>query len=66
MKTAEGAVVVYRTGERDPVGWKHRRAVIEWGSVPSEDAMMDFALWLRQKMLEAEVSGITQNMPEEK
>jgi hypothetical protein len=30
MKTAEGAIVVYRTGERDPVGWKHRRAVIEW------------------------------------
>jgi hypothetical protein len=54
MKTAEGAIVVYRTGERDPVGWKHRRAVIEWTSVPSEDAMIRYALWLRRQMIMAE------------
>jgi hypothetical protein len=54
MKKAEGAVVVYPTGERDPVGWKHRRTVIEWDRVPSEDAMIRYALWLRQQMLMAE------------
>lgn len=57
MKTAEGAVVVYPTGECDPVGWKHRRAVIEWDRVPSEDAMIGYALWLRQQMLKAEMGA---------
>jgi hypothetical protein len=66
MKDAEVAVVVYPTGKCEPVGWKYRRAVIEWDRVPSEDEMIGCALLLRQQMLKAEIGESVQNRPEAK